>query len=216
MNTKKLCAALSALCMANAAFAALSPEVQIIAPPSGENADWGQIHATTVTFRWAWPSGASSALLTVAGNGNEPVVSQVLSDTSVSTFAWNCGTPTEDTVYDVTLAFSNEETMTAQLYLLKGSFAGAELKEIRSSGVAKVEKGDVIAYRASWGDGLAGLATFAHGTAQKALPYSSGYFCMGKVASGQQPATLDFETESASPAFMRELLGESGLVIIFK
>ena len=216
MNIKKLCAVLSALCLAKAAFTALSPETQIIAPPSGENADWGQIHAATVTFRWVWPDGATSANLTVVANGKVSVVSQELSDTSESSFEWNCGTPTEDTVYDVTLVFSNDETMTAQLYLLMGSFGGTQLKEIKPSGAAKVEQGDVIPYRAPWGEGIAGLATFSRGTTSAALPYSSGYFCMGKVASGQLLATLDFETEPESPAFSRVMLGVSGFMLIIK
>lgn len=216
MKPKHLCAALSALYMASAAFAALSPEAQIIAPPSGENADWGQVHATTVTFRWAWPTGATSAQLTVVANGNSTVVSQEMSDTSVSSFAWNCGTPTEDTVYDVALAFSNAETMTAHLYLLTGSFGGTQLKEINLSGVAKVKQGDVIPYRASWGDGLSGLATFSCGATSAALPYSSGYFCMGRVESELLLATLDFETEPESPAFSRVMSGRAGFVLIVR
>lgn len=216
MKPKHLYAVFSALCMANAAIAALSPETQIIAPPTGENADWGQVHATSVTFKWAWPSGATSASLTVVANGKSTVVSQELSDTSVSYFAWNCGAPTEDTVYDVALAFDNSETWTAQLYSLLGSFSGAQLREIKVSGVAKVNRGDVIPYRASWNDGLAGLATFSMGTVSAELPYSSGYFLMNSKVGGVCLATLDFDAEPESPAFSRLMSGSSGFTLIVR
>lgn len=216
MKQKHLCAVLSALCMANAVIAALSPETQIIVPPSGENADWGQVHSTSVTFKWTWPSRATSALLTVVANGKSSVVSQELTDTSVSSFVWNCGTPTVDTVYDVTLAFDNNETQTAQLYSLLGSFSGAQIKEIKASGVAKVNRGDVIAYRARWNDGLSGLATFSMGTESLLLPYSSGYFLMNNKVSGECLATLDFATEPESPAFSRMLSGSNGLIFFVR
>lgn len=215
MKPKHLCAALSALYMASAAFAAFSPEAQIIAPPSGENADWGQVHATTVTFRWAWPSGAASAQLTVVANGKSTVVSQELSDTSVSSFAWNCGAPSESTIYDVTLEFSNGEVQTAQIYSLPGSFSGAQLKAISSSGAAKVGRGEVLPYRASWGDGLAGLASFSCGTDSVELPYSSGYFLMNGKFGGYSVAGLDFEIEPESPAFSCGFTGV-GFFLLFR
>lgn len=216
MNIKKLCAALSALCLAEAAFAAFSPETSIMAPPADENADWGMIHATTVTFKWAWPSGAASAQLTVVANGKSTVVSQELSDTSVSSFVWNCGIPAEDTVFDVTLAFDNSETQTAQLYSLLGSFSGAPLREIKASGVVKISQGDVIPYRSSWGGGLSGPATFSCGMGSVGLPYSSGYFLMSNKVGGQFPATLDFEIEPESPAFSRVFSGSLGFTLIVR
>ena len=216
MKTKHLCAVLSSLYMANAAIAAVSPEMQIIAPPAGENADWGQIHATSVTFKWIWPSGTTSALLTVVANGKSTVLSQELSDTTVSSFSWNCGAPTEDTVYDITLAFDNNENMTAQLYSLLGSFSGAPLRAIKATGAVKVNQGDAIAYRASWERELAGPATFTLAGGSIELPYSSGYFPLNGRVVGGCLAKLGFETEPVSPAFSCVMSGRTGLTLVVK
>ena len=204
MSKKWFPLALSALCMSKIALAALSPEASIMAPPAGENADWGQVHASTVMFKWVWPSGVASAQLTVVANNKSTVLSQELSDTSISSYSWNCGVPYEDKIYDVTLAFDNGETQVAQLYALRGSFdLGVEVKRWTLTNEAIVKRGEILPYRASWGDGLSGSATFAFGVQLQSFPYSSGYFRL--VNSGQQLATLDFEVEPSSPAFSKDI-----------
>ncbi len=213
MKPTRICAVLSALCLVHGAIAALSPEVSIMAPPANENADWGMIHASTVTLRWLWPSGATSAQLSIVANGSRTVLSQALADTSVTAYSWECGVPDEDTVYDVTLSFDDSEVQTAQLYALRGSFdLGVEMKGWTLSGAANVNSGDVIPYRASWGDGLSGLATFALGSTSSELAYSSGYFAFSSSRTGL--ATLDFEEEASSPAFSRQFGASSGLIIL--
>jgi len=217
MNAKTVMA-LSALCMAHAAFAVVSTETKIIAPPVGSNAEWGQLHAANVPLNWVWPAGATAATLTIYANGGTaPVFTRNFTDTTVTSYTWAMGTPSVDAVYDVTLAFDNAVTWSAQLYANVGSFGGVKLLGWDAQGNAKVSNREtVIPYRAAWTNGVAGAATFSVGDTATPLPYSDGYFCLRSNLRGRQLAKLDFETEPASPAFSSYLnISGPGLVIVF-
>jgi len=217
MKLKQTLAVL-ALSLSHAAVAALSSETAILAPPTGNNADWGQLHAAAVTLNWAWPAGVTSGQLSIVANGQVHVLDLVLDDKTVSSYVWACGVPTQDTLYDVTLTFDGDEVQTAQLVALRGSFdLGVPVRGWDSSGAANVKPGTVVPYRASWGVGLAGPATLAVGTEVTGLPHSDGYLSLKPTLGGRRLATLDFETEPASPAFSTYLnLGRRGFAMILR
>lgn len=198
-------ATVACLGMATAAFGATSPTIAIRAVAEGRNLDWGQVRAATVPLNWTWPDGARSAVLKIVANGRKAaVLKQTFSDTSVTSYAWNMGAPSADTVYDATLTFDSGEVQTAQLYANPGAFGGVPLKGWDADGKATLPGGRAIPYCAAWGEGLAGTATFKLGEDATELPFSDGYLCVPR-RRGTYAATLDFAVEPSSPAFTATL-----------
>lgn len=202
--------------MATVAFAASSPTIAIRAVAEGRNLDWGQLRATDVPLNWAWPDGAKSAKLMIRVNGRKTVLSQTFADPSVTSFNWSLDVPTADTVYDVSLTFDSGETQTAQLYANPGSFGGVPLKGWDGDGRATLASGSAIPYRAAWGEGLAGAATFSLDAESFALPFSDGYLCVPR-RRGAHEAALDFAVEPSSPAFSIRLdVRGPGLALVIR
>ena len=202
MNTKAVLT-LGILCVVHAALSAVSPESKIIVSPAGSNLTWGQIHSTSVSFNWAWPVNATEALLEIYANGkSKPILSVKFSDTTVTSYTWTMGVPSNDMVYDVKMSFDDGDVQEAQLYANVGSFGGVRLNGWNAQGEAEVMKGGVLPYRAAWGEDLGGDATLAIGTdVILEQPYSSGYLCLKTKCRGRVLAALDFEAEPSSPAF---------------
>ena len=147
--SKRRWATVACLGMAAAAFAASSPTVSIRAVAEGHNLDWGQLHETVMPLNWAWPAGATRAELKIVANGRTVTLRQTFEDPAVSSFSWNMGVPSADTVYDVSLTFDSGEIQTAQLYANPGSFGGVPLKGWNADGRAALLGGGAIPYRAA-------------------------------------------------------------------
>ena len=189
--SKRRWATVACLGMAAATFAASSPSVSIRAVAEGHNLDWGQLHETVVPLNWAWPAGATRAELKIVANGKAVALRQTLEDPAVSSFSWNMGVPSADTVYDVSLTFDSGEIQTAQLYANPGSFGGVPLKGWDADGRAALLGGG-------------------------ALPYADGYLCVPR-RRGMHTATLDFAVEPRSPAFSVALaVAGPGLVLMIQ
>ena len=214
--SKRRWTTVACLGMAAATFAASSPSVSIRAVAEGHNLDWGQLHETVVPLNWAWPAGATRAELKIVANGKAVALRQTFEDPAVSSFSWNMGVPSADTVYDVSLTFDSGEIQTAQLYANPGSFGGVPLKGWNADGRAALLGGGAIPYRAAWDVGLAGAATFGLDGEQAALPYADGYLCVPRKR-GMHTATLDFAVEPRSPAFSVALaVAGPGLVLMIQ
>ena len=189
--SKRRWATVACLGMAAATFAASSPSVSIRAVAEGHNLDWGQLHETVVPLNWAWPAGATRAELKIVANGKAVALRQTFEDPAVSSFSWNMGVPSANTVYDVSLTFDSGEIQTAQLYANPGSFGGVPLKSWNADGRAALLGGG-------------------------ALPYADGYLCVPR-RRGMHTATLDFAVEPRSPAFSVALaVGGPGLVLMIQ
>lgn len=192
-------ALLAAACAAPA-VAATSPTIAIRAVAEGQNLAWGRLHATSVPLNWTWPDGATKADLKICVNGRRAaVLKQSFSDTSVTSYGWTVETPSEDTVYDVTLTFDTGDVQSAQLYANPGAFGSVALKDWGSSDRVTLAVGSAIPYRAAWAD-LAGAATFSLDDSATALAYSDGYLAVPRTR-GSFTAKLDFADELSSPAF---------------
>ena len=120
--------------VALAAAVMLAPSALAVGPVSNTtfvyarpkvNSFWHTAMSSTVTVPVDYPSGVSSATLTVSGPG----YSATYSDISARSFTFTlpaATSPSAENVYDLALEFSDGTVRTAKLGLVQGLSAGAE------------------------------------------------------------------------------------------